>query len=102
MRLTCCRHVPTTTTNTAAHNRNNNAPQLTRGTQVHYTIDSSSASKAWPYSTGHINEDMIKAQLLPASADTLCLMCGPPGMVNIACLPNLEKLGYAKEQCVAF
>lgn len=48
----------------------------------------------WKYSTGFVNADMIKNHLFPPSADTLVLMCGPPPMVNFACIPNLDKLGY--------
>lgn len=57
-----------------------------------YTLDTSSEN--WPYSTGHINADMIKDHMFPPSPDTLVLMCGPPPMINFACNPNLDKLGY--------
>lgn len=57
-----------------------------------YTLDSSGEN--WPYSTGHINADMIKDHMFPPSSDTLVLMCGPPPMINFACNPNLDKLGY--------
>ncbi|CAL7945002.1 unnamed protein product [Xylocopa violacea] len=57
-----------------------------------YTLDSSSEN--WSYSTGHINADMIKDHMFPPSPDTMVLMCGPPPMINIACNPNLDKLGY--------
>ena len=26
------------------------------------------------------------------------LMCGPPPMINFACIPNLDKLGYSQHQ----
>lgn len=48
----------------------------------------------WKYSTGFINAEMIQLHLFPPGPDTLVLMCGPPPMVNFACIPNLEKLGY--------
>lgn len=57
-----------------------------------YTLDSSGEN--WPYSTGHINADMIKDHMFPPSSDILVLMCGPPPMINFACNPNLDKLGY--------
>lgn len=57
-----------------------------------YTLDTS--SETWPYSTGHINADMIKDHMFPPSPDTMVLMCGPPPMINMACNPNLDKLGY--------
>ncbi|KAG8336162.1 NADH-cytochrome b5 reductase 3 [Homalodisca vitripennis] len=57
-----------------------------------YTVDT--PSEGWKYSTGFINADMIQNHLFPPSSDTLVLMCGPPPMVNFACIPNLDKLGY--------
>ncbi|XP_014483875.1 PREDICTED: NADH-cytochrome b5 reductase 3 isoform X2 [Dinoponera quadriceps] len=57
-----------------------------------YTVDTS--SEGWSYSTGFINADMIKDHMFPPSADTIVLMCGPAPMINFACTPNLDKLGY--------
>uniref|UniRef100_A0A224XST2 NADH-cytochrome b5 reductase n=1 Tax=Panstrongylus lignarius TaxID=156445 RepID=A0A224XST2_9HEMI len=57
-----------------------------------YTIDV--ASPEWKYSVGFISASMIQEHLFPAGPDTLVLMCGPPAMVNFACIPNLDKLGY--------
>lgn len=57
-----------------------------------YTLDTSSEN--WKYSTGHINAEMIKEHMFPPSPDTIVLMCGPPPMINFACNPNLDKLGY--------
>ena len=57
-----------------------------------YTIDT--ASEGWKYSTGFVNDDMISKQMFPPSPDTIVLMCGPPPMINYACTPNLDKLGY--------
>lgn len=44
----------------------------------------------WKYSTGHITEDMIRERLFPSGADVMCGLCGPPAMVNAACLPNFK------------
>lgn len=65
-----------------------------------YTLDK--PGPGWKYSSGFINEQMIKDHLFPASNDTLILMCGPPPMINFACMPNLEKLGHNKESCFAY
>lgn len=56
----------------------------------------------WKYSTGFINEQMLKDHIFAPSNDTLILMCGPPPMINYACMPNLEKIGHKKEQCFAY
>jgi cytochrome-b5 reductase len=56
----------------------------------------------WKYSKGFISADMIKDHLPPPDDDTLILMCGPPPMINFACLPNLDKLGYTPKMRFAY
>ena len=46
----------------------------------------------WTYSSGFVNDVMIKEHLFEPSDDNLILMCGPPPMINFACVPNLGKL----------
>ncbi|KAK9870296.1 hypothetical protein WA026_006384 [Henosepilachna vigintioctopunctata] len=65
-----------------------------------YTLDN--APPGWKYSTGFINEQMIHDHLLPPADNSIVLMCGPPPMINFACLPNLEKLNYNKDLCFAY
>lgn len=60
-----------------------------------FTLDRPPAD--WQFSSGFVDSAMIAAHLPPPSPDTLVLMCGPPPMVNHACLPNLDKLGYSKD-----
>lgn len=60
--------------------------------KIWYTLDI--APKDWKYSTGFVSADMIEQHLFPPSSDGLVVMCGPPPMVNFACTPNLDKLGY--------
>lgn len=60
--------------------------------KIWYTLDV--PSKDWKYDTGFISAEMIEAHLFPPSSDSLVVMCGPPPMVNFACNPNLDKLGY--------
>ncbi|CAH1708631.1 unnamed protein product [Chironomus riparius] len=68
--------------------------------KVWYTVDR--ASSTWKFDTGFVNDTMIQNNLFAPSEDTLTLMCGPPPMVNFACLPNLDKLGYDKELNFAY
>ena len=56
----------------------------------------------WKYSSGFISDEMIKEHLPPPGDDTLILMCGPPPMINFACLPNLDKLNYSPAQRFAY
>ncbi|XP_041972790.1 proton-coupled amino acid transporter-like protein CG1139 isoform X4 [Aricia agestis] len=65
-----------------------------------YTIDR--ANEGWKYSTGFINEDMVKEHLFPAGDDVIVLMCGPPPMINFACNPALEKLGFSENMRFAY
>ncbi|XP_017786683.1 PREDICTED: NADH-cytochrome b5 reductase 3 isoform X2 [Nicrophorus vespilloides] len=65
-----------------------------------YTLDT--PPEGWKYSSGFVNEEMIKDHLFPPSPDTLVVLCGPPPMINYACLPNLDKLGHSKDLCFAY
>ncbi len=29
-------------------------------------------------------------------------MCGPPPMINFACIPNLKKIGYDEQDFISF
>lgn len=62
--------------------------------KVWYTI--TKADPAWEYSTGYINLDMIK-KCFPTGDDDECYigLCGPPPMIEMACIPNLRKHGYS-------
>ncbi|KAF4528375.1 hypothetical protein B566_EDAN016909 [Ephemera danica] len=57
-----------------------------------YTVDHE--TEGWKYSKGFVSAEMIENHLFPPSEDNLVLMCGPPPMINFACEPNLDKLGY--------
>jgi cytochrome-b5 reductase len=68
--------------------------------KVWYTVDR--ASESWKFSVGFVNDKMIEDNLFPPSSDTITVMCGPPPMINFACLPSLEKLSYEKELNFAY
>uniref|UniRef100_A0A672Q994 NADH-cytochrome b5 reductase 2-like n=1 Tax=Sinocyclocheilus grahami TaxID=75366 RepID=A0A672Q994_SINGR len=59
-------------------------------------------SEGWKYSKGFVDADMIKDHLPPPASDVLIVMCGPPPMIQYACLPNLDKLGYKIENTFAY
>lgn len=65
-----------------------------------YTLDK--APEGWKYSEGFINADMIKQHVPPPSDDTLISLCGPPPMIQFACNPALDKLGYKLEHRFVF
>ncbi|KAJ8379868.1 hypothetical protein SKAU_G00006460 [Synaphobranchus kaupii] len=61
-----------------------------------FTVDR--APEEWAFSQGFISADMISEHLPPPADDNLVLMCGPPPMIQFACNPNLDKLGYRQSQ----
>jgi len=72
--------------------------------KCHYTVDRvPEGIKDWPYSVGFINEEMIRAHLPAADGpNSFVGMCGPPPMINFACIPNLQKAGYTEENYMSF
>jgi len=67
---------------------------------IWYTLDRPSAD--WKYSAGFISADIISGHLPPPGADTLIVMCGPPPMINMACIPALDKLAYSNDLRFAY
>uniref|UniRef100_A0A8D8BX54 NADH-cytochrome b5 reductase n=1 Tax=Culex pipiens TaxID=7175 RepID=A0A8D8BX54_CULPI len=65
-----------------------------------YTLDRPNPD--WTQGKGFITDEMIKEHLFAPSPSTLVLMCGPPPMVNYACIPALEKLGYQMDRTFAY
>ncbi|XP_052797613.1 NADH-cytochrome b5 reductase 3-like isoform X2 [Mya arenaria] len=65
-----------------------------------YTLDKPPAD--WKYCSGFINDGMIKDHLPVPGDGSLVLMCGPPPMINFACIPNLDKLGYTSDMRFSF
>lgn len=39
-------------------------------------------TEGWQFSSGFIDEAMVREQLFPAGDDTVCFLCGPPPMVS--------------------
>lgn len=68
--------------------------------RVWYTVDR--ATENWKYSQGFVNAEIIKDHLLPPSSETITLLCGPPPMIKMACVPNLENLGYQEHLRFAY
>uniref|UniRef100_A0A3Q3XMS2 NADH-cytochrome b5 reductase n=1 Tax=Mola mola TaxID=94237 RepID=A0A3Q3XMS2_MOLML len=68
--------------------------------QLWFTLDK--PPKDWNYSSGFVNYDMIKDHLPAPSTDALIVLCGPPPMIQYACLPNLDKVGHRTENIFAY
>lgn len=65
-----------------------------------YTVDR--AQPGWKYSTGYINEDMIREHLPAPDPETGVFMCGPPPMIKMACIPALQKVGHGDDNYFSF
>lgn len=68
---------------------------------VWYTL-SSEADKNWKFSVGRINDMMIREYLFPPSDDSIVLLCGPPAMIDHACIPHLHRLGFNESTIFEF
>lgn len=67
---------------------------------IWYTLDR--PPEGWKYSTGFINEDMVREHIPDPKDDSFVGMCGPLPMIKFACIPNLEKVGYSDKQYMEF
>ncbi|XP_072290981.1 NADH-cytochrome b5 reductase 2 [Eucyclogobius newberryi] len=65
-----------------------------------YTLDK--PPQVWSYSSGFVTVDMIQDHLPAPSTDVLVVLCGPPPMIQCACLPNLDKLGHKTDNIFAY
>ncbi|EYC35686.1 hypothetical protein Y032_0999g3344 [Ancylostoma ceylanicum] len=68
--------------------------------KVWYTVGKPPAN--WLFSSGRVDEQMIKKHLFAPSDNSAVLLCGPPPMINCACIPSLDKLGYDSENIFLF
>lgn len=67
---------------------------------VHYTLNDPPAG--WTYSHGFVTEEMCRAHLPGPSTEACVFMCGPPIMIEKACLPNLRTIGHDQDRLVVF
>ncbi|KAL7063761.1 hypothetical protein AAHC03_0970 [Spirometra sp. Aus1] len=68
--------------------------------RVWYTVGSPPAH--WPYGVGYVDSRMMEEHIFPAGPDSLALVCGPPPMVQSACIPGLKAVGYTADMYYAF
>ncbi|KAH7335973.1 nitrate reductase [Rhizoctonia solani] len=62
--------------------------------KAHFTL-SKSPVEGWSFSTGRIDDEMMKAHLpSPDTPDTLILICGPDSLIQQTVKPGLERLGW--------
>lgn len=69
--------------------------------KVYFTLDR--PPTGWRQGSGFVTEEMLKQAKMPAPGpNSQILLCGPPAMINVACLPALEKMGYSKDSIITF
>ncbi|CAD7704946.1 unnamed protein product [Ostreobium quekettii] len=68
--------------------------------ELWYTVDR--PAEGWKYSSGFVDQKMIEDHLFEAGDGNIVLMCGPPPMINFACIPNLKKIGYEQDSLITF
>ncbi|VDL94993.1 unnamed protein product, partial [Schistocephalus solidus] len=68
--------------------------------RVWYTVGSPPSN--WPYGVGYVDSRMMEEHIFPAGPDSFALICGPPPMLQSACIPNLKAIGYTPDMYYAF
>lgn len=69
---------------------------------VWYVVSRPIDRESWDYDTGYITEGIIRKHGFPAGEGSVSGLCGPPAMINRACLPALKSIGFSEEQCLIF
>jgi len=69
--------------------------------KLSYTVDKK-PDVAWSGRVGFVNGSMIQECLFPASKSNIVAMCGPPIMVEKACIPNLKTLSHEVDNIFEF
>nr|AZL94389.1 NADH-dependent fumarate reductase [Nephromyces sp. MMRI]AZL94390.1 NADH-dependent fumarate reductase [Nephromyces sp. MMRI] len=68
--------------------------------EIAYTLDRPNPD--WGYETGFVTAEMIEKYMPAPASDVAVAMCGPPAMVQTACIPNLKNLGYSEDSYFSF
>ena len=74
--------------------------QHIRQFKLHYVIDDLDGKGDWKYSSGFINEEIIRSHLAQAGDDTVVLLCGPRPMIEFSCRPNLTRAGHSDKNVI--
>lgn len=67
-----------------------------------YVIDKAPKDQEWKYSVGHINKEILEKHTFKPAPNSFAFVCGPPAMIEKACLPNLEEIGFDFNNLVEF
>ena len=70
--------------------------------KVTYILANGAKDPNWTGPTGFVSLDLFQEKFFPAADDVFIVMCGPPIMMERACLPAFEKMGFEKEKMFGF
>uniref|UniRef100_A0A5K3FWA5 Cytochrome-b5 reductase n=2 Tax=Mesocestoides corti TaxID=53468 RepID=A0A5K3FWA5_MESCO len=68
--------------------------------RIWYTV--ANPPQNWNYSVGYVDQKMLEEHCYPAGENTVNLLCGPPMMIQNACVPSLTALGHKRESILIF
>ena len=60
------------------------------------------SAQPWKGHVGFVTKEMAKTSLFEAADGGICLMCGPPVMLEKACYPALHSLGHRDDNIFCF
>ena len=66
---------------------------VSRRFHLHYTLGKPPA-EGWTYSTGRVDDEMLREHLPSPGEDRMALACGPPAMVDGTVRDGLKRLGW--------
>jgi nitrate reductase (NAD(P)H) len=70
--------------------------------KVWYVVSQVKRLDEWKYSVGIVTEAVLREHVPEGGDGTLALVCGPPLMIQLAILPNLEKMKHHVDSVIVF
>lgn len=71
--------------------------------EIVYTLDQPPTNpETFTGVVGFITKDLLAKHLPAPGNDSMVFLCGPPGLINKACLPALKDLGFPKDRIFKF
>lgn len=71
--------------------------------KVYYTVSNPPTDRPWQFGIGFISPEMTRKVMPdPHQGGVFVGLCGPPAMIEKACIPSLKAMGYCEEQYECF
>ena len=62
--------------------------------------DEKNDSDGWPFNLGRVNEALVRSHSFSPSPSTVCFVCGPPPMLELAVYAVLDQMGFDRQSQV--